>query len=110
MYLAVYPQIAAAFMAMIREHGRAHGSLLRDLFVRHGLGHHADVHTCERILDELLELGSIEVETREKPDPTLSQRVFLGLQFKRHPGWVPGTKEHYWYCPAGRQRTIGGLQ
>lgn len=97
MYRELYPRVEVDFLNEIRTGGRAHGRQLRDFFLDHVQDGFIDSYACERLIDELIEAKLIMVERMDRPDPTLSQRAFLGLQYRKHPGWVSGAKEHFWY-------------
>jgi hypothetical protein len=74
--------------------GRIHGSQIVDLLITEAAGRwNCDSHDAERLIETL----GLVPENAAKPDPTFSQRAFLGLQFKKHPGFVPGCKVHYWF-------------
>lgn len=69
-----------------------HGSEARDLLIEHGAGACADSYTAESVLTEAL----VPLDTTA-PRPTLSQRAFASLQFRTHPGFVAGCKEHFYW-------------
>ena len=73
------------------ECGPIHGSLARKLLVQHGAGACADTYEAEKCLEAAGLVPIIEAG----PKPTPSQAAFCGLQFKKHPGYVAGCKEHF---------------
>lgn len=77
----------------VREAGRIHGSEVQDILVGCAAGRFSvDSYDAERLIERL----GLEPERADKPDPTVSQRVFTGLQFRKHPGYVAGCRCHFW--------------
>jgi hypothetical protein len=76
-----------------RESHVVHGSECRDLLLKNGCpGALVDSYTAEKVLEEAL-VPLIE----QGPRMTTSQRAFIGLQYRKHPGFVAGAKEHYYW-------------
>lgn len=92
---------SARIVRSLEELGRlgpVHGSACRQLMRELGApGWMSESYTAEKLLELVFEpvheLG---------PRPTPSQAAWIGLQYGLHPGFVPGTKEHYTWrlrCP-----------
>ena len=101
LYARLYPQVANQVLELATV--RIHGSKVRDLFVEYANGRFFVDNHAEALLTEFVEEGLL---VYEGPDPTTSQRAFIGLQYDtksyRQAGWAPGIREHYWY-----QRPLG---
>lgn len=96
-YRRLYPQVEEAALQPLRQGERfsIHGSEVRDLFLRHLAGKCAVDNQAEKLLQELVDEGVLAHDPY--PEPTLSQSAFFGLGARKHPGWVPGTIEHFRY-------------
>jgi hypothetical protein len=79
--------------ARLREAGRIHGSEVLDLLVGCCWGSSVDGYDAEQLIKRL----GLVPERADLPDPTPSQRAFIGLQFRKHPGYVPGAVLHFWH-------------
>lgn len=78
--------------------GEFHGSVVRNLFIEYAAGRFCVDDHAEKLLQELVEEGVVEVLQRA---PTTSQAAFAGLTYSqegyRKTSWGPGTIEHYYY-------------
>ena len=87
-YDKLYPRVSDEICRRA-EHG-IHGSEVRDLFL--GFGFAVD-NQAERLLSGLVDAGVLVHDPIATP--THSQAAFLGLQVRKHPGFVPGCIEHF---------------
>lgn len=87
-----YPDLWARLLLELRERGMVHGSELREWWVE--LYRTACDDQCEKLLRHALDVG---VAKLGDCFPTSSQRAFVGLQYHKHPGAVPGCFEHFYY-------------
>jgi hypothetical protein len=97
LYRRLYPQVETTILDPLRSGRRQsiHGSEVRDAFISGVPGIEID-DRAERLLVELVDEGVLQYDSL--PAPTLSQAAFFGLgRCKTHPGWVPGTVEHFRY-------------
>lgn len=79
---------------ILRNAGRIHGSQITSLLIDEVAGRYfVDSYEAEQLIERL----GLVPEDATKPDPTLSQRAFIGLQYRKHPGYVAGCKVHYWF-------------
>lgn len=91
LYASLYPRAAERIRAEARAAGWIHGSRARDALIECGCPT-ADSYATEKLLEELC-----VPLIAQGPQPTVSQKAFIGLQFRKHPGFVAGAKEHYYW-------------
>jgi hypothetical protein len=95
MYRELYPHVFEKIRLTLSKAGRVHGSHIRDFLIEAGQGTACDSGVVESIIAEY----PLYPES-STPEPTHSQSAFFSLQRLRvHPGFTPGTKEHFWLTP-----------
>ena len=82
---------------VLRNSGRIHGSQIVEFLIDEAAGRWlVDSYDAERLIEAL----GLVPDDPSKPDPTHSQKAFMGLQYKKHPGYVAGCRVHYWLRPS----------
>jgi len=92
--------VKAEVLRRLRNAGRVHGSAFRDLLIQEGLGSCAEAGFVERLITEM----GLHPEG-DMPAPTTPQGAFFYLHYwPKHPGWAPGSKEHFWLVAEAPKR------
>ncbi len=98
MYRRLYGcNVEPAINVVLDSVRQIHGSAVAELCFQAGISDFN--YVAEQLLTEMISDGSLE--HFERPEPTHSQRAFIGLQYDsasyRKAGWAPGIKLHFYY-------------